>query len=71
MKSLINGRLIVPDGDAFKVWVGALTFDEKIISIGEPVDGAELIDEGYITNLDANATELGELRELGKKLADV
>ncbi|MBR6712024.1 MAG: N-acetylglucosamine-6-phosphate deacetylase [Selenomonadaceae bacterium] len=44
MKSLINGRLIVPDGDAFKVWVGALTFDEKIISIGEPVDGAELID---------------------------
>ncbi|MBQ3444153.1 MAG: N-acetylglucosamine-6-phosphate deacetylase [Selenomonadaceae bacterium] len=44
MKSLINGRLIVPDGDGFKVWAGALTFDEKIISIGEPVDGAELID---------------------------
>ena len=34
-------------------------------------DGAELIDEGYITNLDANETELGELRELGKKLAGV
>jgi flavodoxin short chain len=34
-------------------------------------DGGELIDEGYITNLDANETELGELRELGKKLANV
>ena len=34
-------------------------------------DGAELIDEGYITNLDANETELGELRELGKKLAGI
>ena len=34
-------------------------------------DGAELIDEGYITNLDANETELDELRELGKKLAGV
>ena len=34
-------------------------------------NGAELIEEGYITNLDANETELGELRELGKKLAGV
>lgn len=34
-------------------------------------DGAELIDEGYITNLDPNGTELGELRELGRKLAGV
>jgi len=34
-------------------------------------DGALLIgDEGYITNLDANDTELDELRELGKKLAE-
>ena len=34
-------------------------------------DGAELVGgEGYITNLDANDTELGELRELGKKLAE-
>ena len=45
MKSLINGRLILPDarGD-FKICAGCLTFDEKIISIGEPVDGAEIID---------------------------
>jgi len=34
-------------------------------------DGAEIIGgEGYITNLDANETELGELRELGKKLVE-
>ncbi len=34
-------------------------------------DGAEIIGgEGYITNLDANDTELGELRELGKRLAE-
>lgn len=34
-------------------------------------DGAELVGgEGYITNLDANDTELGELRELGRKLAE-
>ncbi|MBR1432557.1 MAG: flavodoxin [Ruminiclostridium sp.] len=34
-------------------------------------DGAEIVgDEGYITNLEANETELGELRELGKKLAE-
>ncbi len=45
MKTLINGRLILPDenGD-FKICAGALNFDEKIISIGEPADGAELID---------------------------
>ena len=46
MKSLINGRLILPDerGD-FKICAGAaLNFDCKIISIGEPIDGAELID---------------------------
>ena len=45
MKTLINGRLILPDarGD-FKICAGCLTFDEKIISIGEPVDGAEIID---------------------------
>lgn len=45
MKTLINGRLIVPDarGD-FKISTGCLTFDEKIISVGEPVDGAEILD---------------------------
>lgn len=45
MKSLVNGRLILPDtnGD-FKICADCLNFDEKIISIGEPVDGAELID---------------------------
>ena len=45
MKSLINGRLIVPDADGnFKISSGNLNFDDKIISIGEPVDGAEIID---------------------------
>lgn len=45
MKTLINGRLILPNtDDNFKICAGALNFDEKIISIGEPVDGAELID---------------------------
>lgn len=46
MKSLINGRLILPDADGnFKICAGkALNFDEKIISIGEPIDGAEHID---------------------------
>ena len=34
-------------------------------------DGAEIIGgEGYITNLDANETELGELCDLGKKLVE-
>ena len=42
------------------------TWEERVRS-----DGAILIDEGYITNLDANETELRELRELGKKLAEV
>ncbi len=40
MKALINGRLILPDG----IFSSSLTFDEKIISIGEPEDGAEIID---------------------------
>ena len=45
MKALINGRLILPDAHGnFKICAGCLNFDEKIISIGEPVDGAELID---------------------------
>lgn len=45
MKTLINGRLIVPDarGD-FKICAGAVNFDDKVISIGEPADGAEVID---------------------------
>ena len=47
-------------GDWMRAW------EERV-----KADGAELIDEGYITNLDANDTELGELRELGKKLANV
>jgi len=44
MKSLINGRLIVPDDNGdFKICTDkALNFDDKIISIGEPV--GELID---------------------------
>ena len=42
------------------------TWEERVKN-----DGAELIEEGYITNLDANETELGELCELGKKLAGV
>lgn len=45
MKCLINGRLILPDAnDNFKICAGALNFDEKIISIGEPLDGAKIID---------------------------
>ena len=45
MKTLINGRLIVPDSDGdFQICAGAVNFDDKIISIGEPVDGAEIID---------------------------
>ena len=45
MKTLINGRLILPDERGnFKICAGCLNFDEKIISIGEPLDGAELID---------------------------
>lgn len=45
MKTLVNGRLIVPDenGD-FQIVRGALNFDEKIFSLGEPVDGAEIFD---------------------------
>ena len=45
MKTLINGRLILPDerGD-FKIFSGALNFDEKIFSVGEIFDGAEVID---------------------------
>ncbi|MBR4641302.1 MAG: N-acetylglucosamine-6-phosphate deacetylase [Selenomonadaceae bacterium] len=45
MKSLINGRLILPNaGGNFKIFAGALNFDEKIFSIGEAIDGAEVID---------------------------
>ena len=46
MKSLINGKLILPDADGnFKICAGkALNFDEKIISIGEPLKDAEIID---------------------------
>ena len=40
MISLINGRLII-DG---KIFSGCLNFDEKIISIGAAVDGAEIVD---------------------------
>lgn len=44
MKSLINGRLILPDVDGnFKICAGCLNFDEKIISINKPFDGAEII----------------------------
>ena len=46
MKTIINGRLILPDANGnFKICAGAaLNFDEKIISIGAAQDGAELID---------------------------
>ena len=45
MKCLINGRLILPDERGnFKICAGAINFDDKIISIGEPLDGAQLID---------------------------
>lgn len=45
MKCLINGRLILPDKNGnFKICAGAINFDEKIISIGEPLNGAQLID---------------------------
>ena len=45
MKTLINGRLILPDDAGnFKIFSGSLNFDEKIISIGEPLDDAEVID---------------------------
>ena len=36
MKTITNGRLLLPD----KICAGNLTFDEKIISIGEAADGA-------------------------------
>ena len=46
MKTIINGRLIVPDSNGdFKICADkALTFDEKIISIGDAPDDTELID---------------------------
>ena len=46
MKSLVNGRLILPDanGDFKIVTSAALNFDEKIISIGAAIDCAEIID---------------------------
>ena len=46
MKTIINGRLILPNtrGD-FQIVTGeALTFGEKIFSIGAALDGTELID---------------------------
>ncbi len=45
MKTIINGRLIVPDANGdFTICAGAVNFDEKIISIGAPFDGAEIFD---------------------------
>ncbi len=46
MMTLINGRLILPDSNGnFKICAGsALNFDEKIISVGKPIEGAEIID---------------------------
>ena len=45
MKTLINGRLILPDSSGdFKIFAGALNFDEKIFSMGKILDGAEIID---------------------------
>ena len=45
MKTIINGRLIVPDSNGdFKIISEALTFDEKIISIGDVPTETELID---------------------------
>ncbi|MBR4903841.1 MAG: N-acetylglucosamine-6-phosphate deacetylase [Selenomonadaceae bacterium] len=41
MKSLVNGRLILPDG---KICAGCLNFDKKIISIGKAQDNTEIID---------------------------
>ena len=45
-------------GDWMKDW------EERVKAHGAVLIGGE----GYITNLDANETELGELRELGKEL---
>ncbi|MBO4779750.1 MAG: N-acetylglucosamine-6-phosphate deacetylase [Selenomonadaceae bacterium] len=46
MKTLINGRLILPDERGnFQIVTGkALNFDDKIVSIGEQLDGTEVID---------------------------
>ena len=40
MKTIKNGRLLLPNS----ICAGNLTFDEKIISIGKEIDGAEVID---------------------------
>ncbi|MBR4151948.1 MAG: N-acetylglucosamine-6-phosphate deacetylase [Selenomonadaceae bacterium] len=40
MQTIINGRLILNG----KICAGNLNFDEKIISVGETIDGAEIID---------------------------
>lgn len=40
MKTIINGRLILPE----KICAESISFDDKIISIGEPLSGAEVID---------------------------
>ncbi|MCR5833661.1 MAG: N-acetylglucosamine-6-phosphate deacetylase [Selenomonadaceae bacterium] len=46
MTSVINGRLIIPDDDGnFTICAGkAINFGEKIISIGNPIEDAEIID---------------------------
>ena len=45
MKAIINGRLILPDANGnFKTCASVVNFDDKIISISAPVDGAEIFD---------------------------
>lgn len=45
MKAIINGRIIAPDASGdFTICAGAVNFDDKIISIGAPLDGAEIFD---------------------------
>lgn len=45
MKTIINGRLIVPNANGdFHICAGALTFDETIRTIGAVPDDTELID---------------------------
>ena len=47
MTTVINGRLILPDSNGdFKICAGkALTFDEKILSVGDSIDG-DIVDAG-------------------------
>lgn len=45
MKTIINGRLILPDASGnFTICAGAVNFDDKIVSIGAPLEGAEIFD---------------------------